>query len=659
MSDNGSETYRKIQENLLKSGKLFEDKDFPPNHRSLQKRGINPNIVWKRPHDIAKKPVFIREATYYDLYQGQLGNCWFIAGVNVLIIQSWPMFENVVPQNQSFNKGNYTGLFRFNFWQYGEWIEVLIDDFLPVSRTSGQLCYCWNRKEPDEFWSSLLEKAYAKLYGSYDHLDSGSIHNALVDMTGGVSERVHLRNGVNTPEHLFELLSKMWTMSTMIGLVIFDRDNSRMQTETPEGLIEDHAYAVTKLATVTYRNKQENLVRIRNPWGRKEWNGRWSDESTEWSELSESDKEKIGLVIENEGEFWMSIEDVMKYFDLLDLCHIEKGAMLAILEEGRSQRIDWNCYIYKDNWVQGISDGGSDRNSKSYWNNPQFVINLEKETGPTDTIVSLMEIMDQNKTRMDIFTGFDLFKIESGTPCPLADDNYKKANLIFEKRATETEWRENTQCISLNPGKYVVVPYTQLAGKTSRFILRIFAEKEIDSGLADHQPTELNNPELTGDTYKYQADLDWIDAFELHKEIEVMRAKDQNYPAITLESSRCLLGLLDEKRIGMVESEAVEKVHQFLIMWNTTFKSYQDEGAESMDVKQLRKLYKKLGFVANRKVMEVICKRYANLDGKIKFDDFVQSTARMMSLFRLYKEDVRNNRKSVTISKWLELTLYL
>ena len=48
---------------------------------------------------------------------------------------------------------------------------------------------------------------------------------------------------------------------------------------------------------------------------------------------------------------------------------------------------------------------------ESYWNNPQFVIDLEKETGMSKTIVSLMEIMERNKTRMDIFTGFDVYKV--------------------------------------------------------------------------------------------------------------------------------------------------------------------------------------------------------------------------------------------------------
>lgn len=45
------------------------------------------------------------------------------------------------------------------------------------------MCYVEN-----EFWVSILEKAYAKVHGSYQALESGNICDGLVDLTGEVSE---------------------------------------------------------------------------------------------------------------------------------------------------------------------------------------------------------------------------------------------------------------------------------------------------------------------------------------------------------------------------------------------------------------------------------------------------------------------------------------
>ena len=48
--------------------------------------------------------------------------------------------------------------------RFGEWIEVVVDDQLPVDSDSNTLIYCHNNVDQQEMFSPLLEKAYAVIH---------------------------------------------------------------------------------------------------------------------------------------------------------------------------------------------------------------------------------------------------------------------------------------------------------------------------------------------------------------------------------------------------------------------------------------------------------------------------------------------------------------
>ena len=50
------------------------------------------------------------------------------------------------------------------------------------------------------------------------------------------------------------------------------------------GLIAEHAYSIMEAAQIKDKNGEAvNLVKLRNPQGKFEWNGKWSDQSDEWT----------------------------------------------------------------------------------------------------------------------------------------------------------------------------------------------------------------------------------------------------------------------------------------------------------------------------------------------------------------------------------------
>ena len=95
------------------------------------------------------------------MVQGELGNCWLIAAISCLSLKP-DLFEQVVPKGQVCEGDGYTGAFVFRFWRFGRWVEVVVDDRLPVNKNTGKLIFIHSR-DNNEFWSALLEKAYAKL----------------------------------------------------------------------------------------------------------------------------------------------------------------------------------------------------------------------------------------------------------------------------------------------------------------------------------------------------------------------------------------------------------------------------------------------------------------------------------------------------------------
>ncbi|KAG7274616.1 hypothetical protein CRUP_009659 [Coryphaenoides rupestris] len=210
-------------------------------------------------------PQFIVDgATRMDVCQGELGDCWFLSALASLSMHR-TLLERVVPPGQGFQNG-YDGSFYFR--------------------------------------------------GGYQALQLGFPHEAMADMTGGVTEVVNVASlSRNLPHFLRHLLDK--------GALI---NCANCKVQTSKGPV--------------------HLVRLHNPWGNTEWEGPWSDlNGPEWNTVSLEEQRRLSRVDKNDGEFWMTVSDFRQNLEIIELCHLSDSLSLP----GSAQR-PWHCTMHQGTW---------------------------------------------------------------------------------------------------------------------------------------------------------------------------------------------------------------------------------------------------------------------------------------------------------------------
>ena len=310
------EPVEKVQERLekLREGFLFD----------------TDNIIWLKAEEIfnyQQYNIFVNDISIDDVRQGYLGNCYFMSSLaamtNIpqLICQLFRSFQ--ISKN---------GCYEIGLNIEGEWQIILLDDYFPCSKTTRVPIFA--KPNGPELWAMLLEKAWAKINGGY------------LNITGGYASEV-LSVFTSFPIETFDLLIKDIDLIWKDLKKAFEDGHiitccSKFDNEIEKyGLISGHTFTVTNLVEGYIKNKYIRLIRLRNPWGYKEWNGNWSDHSKLWTE--EAKKElNVNLHIEDDGEFYMSFEDFFNYFLVVDICRVTNPQCV------KSFKIPFNC-VYLPN----------------------------------------------------------------------------------------------------------------------------------------------------------------------------------------------------------------------------------------------------------------------------------------------------------------------
>ncbi|KAE8286753.1 Calpain-3 [Larimichthys crocea] len=708
-------TFLELRDKYVKKNVVFEDPLFPANDSSLfYSHKPTMKFEWKRPSEICENPQFIIDgANRTDICQGELGDCWLLAAIACLTVNEKLLYR-VVPSDQSFTE-NYAGIFHFQFWRYGEWIDVIVDDRLPTF--NNQLVFTKSFRK-NEFWSALFEKAYAKLHGSYEALKGGNTLEAMEDFTGGVTEFFELSEA---PKDLYSIMRKALERGSLMGCSIDVTSAHEMETRTNQGLVRGHAYSIIGLAECDEvgKNTKVRLIRLRNPWGRVLWKGPWSANSKEWTTVSIADRENLKKQTVEESEFWMSFNDFMRNFTKLEMCNLTPDTLEC------EERNSWTVSVNEGRWVRGNSAGGCRNFPETFWTNPQYRLQLYEEDDDPENgevvctvVVALMQKgrrMQRHQGARFLTIGFSIYEV----PKEMRGQNQHLQKDFFlytaskAKCKTYINLREVTERFRLPPGEYVIIPTTFEPHQEGEFTLRVFSEKQNTSEEAEDT---IGSDQMQQDKKKKDKPIVFVsDRARANKEIEHdgIRGEKKKKPkrkllepeeeteeekqfraifkqisgddmqicanelktimknvlskhneikseGFSLETCRSMIALMDTDGTGKLNLQEFKHLWKKIKAWQVIFKQYEKNKSCSISSFEMRNAVNDAGFHLNNQLYNIIAMRYADENLNIDFDSYICCFVRLEGMFRAFNAFDKDGDGIIKLNvlEWLQLTMY-
>lgn len=294
----------------------------------------------KRVTDIFEDPrFFVDGANAKDVRQGYNGDCWFLSALMAICnVEDDAEGAKSLVEQVCIEQNQDVGVYGFVLFRDGAWESVIIDDKLYLRKPDYEQCSESERDEwetnrirvnseeeyrreyqmnsralwfaqsthQDETWVPLLEKAYAKAHGDYGAIEGGWVGEGVEDLTGGASMNIFTAD-ILSKDRLWADLKKV-NHEFLFGCSTADWGEGDTATKGRGGLVGNHAYSI--LRAVDYKN--EKLVLVKNPWGKQEWTGPWSDGSKEWTSDSIRD---LDHSFGDDGVFWIRYKDLLRKYD--------------------------------------------------------------------------------------------------------------------------------------------------------------------------------------------------------------------------------------------------------------------------------------------------------------------------------------------------------
>ncbi|KAL5496731.1 hypothetical protein EMCRGX_G013080 [Ephydatia muelleri] len=357
----------KLELSIVNSlGTEFCDTDgLPP----LSKKQKSVFVAWLRPQEIHEQPRMAYLISSLTIKQTVVGDCSFLASLAVSADYE-RKFKNrlitkcIYPQNRHGDPiMNPSGKYYVTFHLNGCKRKVVIDDRLPTGPNRQLLCsYSSNS---DEFWISLIEKAYIKVMGGYDFPGSSS-NIDLHALTGWIPERIGLKEADKELTHrkIMAAVDKGNALVTVATGVLSEDDAERA------GLVPTHAYAVLKMVDT----EGLKLLQLKNPWSHRRWKGKFSaEDTTNWTpklkrQLSYDQSQDQEV---DNGVFWIDLNSLCAFFDVL--------------------YVNWRPAMFKHKWkVHGVwAPGEVEKDVYNISTNPQYTLKVQNMDQPATVWILL------------------------------------------------------------------------------------------------------------------------------------------------------------------------------------------------------------------------------------------------------------------------------
>ena len=236
--------------------------------------------------------VFQDGVSHEDITQGSLGDCWLISAMIVIAVVRPKYIQKIFHPDCRTTRIN--GHYYLRFFKNGQRKEIELDDYFPALSYGQNPIMCRMPIHIDnkikEIWPMLVEKGMAKLYGGYDELNGGTVDTAFMDLTGGASVKFDMADDTTqrmiADNSLWFMLEKFASKGYLMGCGSPEGEDTEVSNL---GIVQGHAYAI--LAVIECDRQQ--LIQLKNPWGKTEWKGDWSDNCYRWNKKLKMNVEEI------------------------------------------------------------------------------------------------------------------------------------------------------------------------------------------------------------------------------------------------------------------------------------------------------------------------------------------------------------------------------